>query len=449
MRINNGLDTIAVEDVAITVVFTNEAGEPVVATSEPDNTDAAFFIRVDAMAGISDIDGAGTVAPGTSADIYWLIIPAPGTGGETPAGQLHYVGATLRYTLGGAPETVEVTPDYILVKPMPELTLDYFLPHEVYADDAFTPEIEPAEPFSLGVRVVNAGHGTARNLKIDSAQPRIVENELGLLIDFRILGSSVNDEPADADLLIEFGDLPPSTATVGRWQMATTLSGEFTEFRADFSHADELGGELTSLIDAVNAHLLVHDVLVDLPGRDAVRDFLASDGDTLWVYESSGLDTTVSDQSDAAQLVVVGQSGEQASYSLSAPPTAGFLFVRLPDPHAGTKAITSVVRADGKTLSSHNVWRSRTRGEGAQWDHYINLFDANSSGQYALTMQTDSAAPQPPVLQFIPNRQIAEGHNLAFIVEASDPNGTVPTIAAVPLPAGASLTDETTTNIAT
>jgi hypothetical protein len=104
------------------------------------------------------------------------------------------VGATLRYTMGGDEQVVEVSPDYIFVKPMPQLQLDYFLPHEVFGDDAFTPEIEDAVPYSLGVRVKNFGAGDAKTLAIESAQPKIVENDQGLLIDFLITGSEVNGE---------------------------------------------------------------------------------------------------------------------------------------------------------------------------------------------------------------------------------------------------------------
>ncbi|MEN8221374.1 MAG: hypothetical protein ABFS56_34530, partial [Pseudomonadota bacterium] len=163
-------------------------------------------------------------------------------------------------------------------------------------------EIEPPVPYTLGVRIKNDGHGVARQLKIESAQPRIVENELGLLIGFEIIGSSVNNQPANPSLLIDFGDIEASKTAVGRWQMITTLSGEFTEFNANFTHADELGGELTSLIEATNTHFLEKDVLVDLPGRDDIRDFLAKDGDILRVYESHGLDTEVNDHSGNATL---------------------------------------------------------------------------------------------------------------------------------------------------
>jgi hypothetical protein len=55
----------------------------------------------------------------------------------------------------------------------------------------FTSIVEPSVPYSLAVMIQNSGKGTARNVQIASAQPRIVENEKGLLIDFKILGTEV------------------------------------------------------------------------------------------------------------------------------------------------------------------------------------------------------------------------------------------------------------------
>ena len=48
--------------------------------------------------------------------------------------------------------------------------------------------------------------------------------------------------------------------------MITTLSGEFTEFRASYTHAPELGGRDTSLIRDINAYFIVHEVMNDQPG---------------------------------------------------------------------------------------------------------------------------------------------------------------------------------------
>ncbi|MDY6974073.1 MAG: hypothetical protein SV775_17430 [Thermodesulfobacteriota bacterium] len=436
MRINNGLSHIALEDIAVEVSFTDEEGEVVLASSDPDNPDAIFFIKVDSMQNIDDISGTGTIEPSTSADIHWLIIPAPGASNGLEMGTLYYVGARLTYTFGGEEHMTEVMPDYIFVKPMPELVLDYFIPEEVYGDDAFTTEIEPPIPFTLGVRVKNNGYGTARELKIDSAQPKIVENELGLLIGFVIEGSHVNDEPASESLLADFGSIEPNASKVARWIMTCTLSGTFVEFDAEFSHSDELGGELTSLIQEVNTHFLVRDVLVDAQGRDSIRDFLARDGSVYRVYESESTETEVYNQSAASTL-----NGSGDLYTLSTPVTAGLIFVKLPDPHYGQKEISEVIRSDGKNIGTENAWLSKTRN-GQAWDYFINLFDANSTGSYTVTFGDPSSQSHAPVLQFIPDRSFIEGETLAFIVEASDPDGTIPSLNAAPLPALAEFEDQ-------
>jgi len=342
MRINNGLTTSPLENVDVEVFFTDDSGGPVLASSDPNATDARFFIRLDTMTGINNVTGTGTVAPATSADIHWLIIPAPGASNGLASGTLYYVGATLTYTVGGVENVTEVTPDHIFVKPMPMLTLDYFLPREVYGDDAFTLEVEPPVPFSLGVRVSNHGNGTAQKLKIDSAQPAIVDNAQGLLVSFQIEGSSVNDQPATPSLLAGFGDIPAGSAAIARWLMTCSLSGRFVDFTAVYSHADELGGELTSLLEAVNTHPLIRDVLVDLPGRDQVRDFLAKDDDVYRVYESDSADTAVTDHSPNASLVPANGADPNEPYSLTFPAAPGFTFVKLVDPFGNERLLQEV-----------------------------------------------------------------------------------------------------------
>ncbi|MBW2055653.1 MAG: hypothetical protein JRI29_08165, partial [Deltaproteobacteria bacterium] len=76
MHINNGLSHITLQDVDVNVSFTDEEGNSVLASSNPANTDALFYIRVDSMDNIENIDGSGTVDPSSAADIHWLIIPA-------------------------------------------------------------------------------------------------------------------------------------------------------------------------------------------------------------------------------------------------------------------------------------------------------------------------------------------------------------------------------------
>ncbi len=441
MRITNGLAGISLENVRVAVSFADGEGNPVPAGADPDDSGALFFIRSDGMQNIDDVDGGGTLAPASTADIHWLIIPAPGASNGLESGKMYYVGATLSYTINGQAHSTEVSPDYIFVKPLPLLSLDYFLPDEVFADDAFTTAVEPPVPFSVGVRVNNGGAGVARNLKIDSAQPRIVENEQGLLINFVIDASTVGGRPAHDSLLVDFGDVAPGAAATARWVMHCTLSGRFVEFSAEFSHAGELGGQLTSLIEAVNTHFLVRDVLVDLPGRDGIRDFLARDGGVLRVYESQNTETEVTDQSDAATLHYLDPDGAGIRYTLDTAPTAGLLYVRLPDPHQGGKIITAAVRSDGKRIRPENVWLSKTR-DGQSWKYFVNLFDANGTGRYTLTFDDPASLPRAPVLQFVPDKSRVEEERLSFLVTASDPDGTVPVLSAGPLPAGARFTDQ-------
>ena len=420
MQINNGLTTIALEDVLVDVLFTDEAGDPVRATSNPDDPDALFFIRISSMEGIADVSGRGRVAPSTTADIHWLIIPAPASVADAPTGKLYFVGARLTYLLGGEEHVTEVTPDYITVKPMPLLQLDYFLPDEVYGDDPFTTVTEPSIPFSLGVRISNNGQGTAGKFKISSAQPKIVENEQGLLVDFLIEGSEVNGVVAPDTLLVEFGDILPGATTIGRWLMTCSLSGRFVEFNAEYSHADDLGGELTSLLKAVNTHFLVQDVLVDVAGRDGIRDFLGKDGDVYRVYESDAGVAEVADLSSEAQLRLVQDHGDKAIYELQVPPTAGFLYLRFDDPEAGSKIISTISRSDGKVIKKENGWLSGKRVN-ADWSYFGNIFDFNSSGTYTITFIDSSLAPKPPQFSEQSDPVHKEGEELTFLIKLDEP----------------------------
>src|SRR4030042_5409094 len=76
MAINNGLSHITLENVDIDVTFSDKDGNSVLASSDPNNTNALFFIRIDSMENITNVSGSGTVHPSSTADIHWLIIPA-------------------------------------------------------------------------------------------------------------------------------------------------------------------------------------------------------------------------------------------------------------------------------------------------------------------------------------------------------------------------------------
>ena len=96
-------------------------------------------------------------------------------------------------------------------------------------------------PFSLGVLVSNAGYGKARDLRITSGQPEIIENEKGLLIKFEIISAQLGDKPSSPSLTVTFGDIEPSSTKVARWQMTSSLKGTFSNFSATFENINPLG----------------------------------------------------------------------------------------------------------------------------------------------------------------------------------------------------------------
>ncbi|MGH1542729.1 MAG: CSLREA domain-containing protein [Arenicella sp.] len=445
LKIENTLVDKTIENIDVDVLFVDENEDPVLASSDPNNTNAKFFIRVNSLEGIDNVEGTGSLEGGKTAVVKWLIIPAPGSSGNIPSGKLYFVSADFNYELDGQDGTIPVAPDSIYVKPMPLLSLDYFLPRDVFADNPLTQNVvEPIEPFTLGVRVQNNGSGTANKLKIESAQPKIVENESGLLIDFTLLNSYVQDAAVNNSLLIDFGDIPSQQSRMGRWNMTTTLSGRFSEFTADFTHADELGGELTSLLEQVNTHTLIQDVLVDESGRDSVKDFLAADVfdttvmeyDLIKVYESNSTTTPVTNQSATAGL---NTSGDEADgYTFSFNPTAGFAYAEVSDPFSGSKEVRRVLRSDGKELNLNNVWFSRRYNRTSKQTEYLfSVFDSNTSGEYRVFVGTPEVLPRPPVIQFIALKTVVEGQQVGFVVEASDPDGTLPTLLVNNLPVGA------------
>jgi len=440
MQISNGLTTVSLQDVNIEVLFTDENKNPVRATSNPDDPDALFFIKIESMEGIDNVSGTGAVAPSTTADIHWLIIPAPASVVDYPQGALYYVGARLSYSLNGEENSTTVTPDYINVKPLPLLSLDYFLPEEVYGDDPFTAEEEPSVPFSLGVRIANNGQGVAGDVKIDSAQVKITDNDQGLAVDFFITGTEVNGEVAPDSLLLRFGDLAAGSTAIGRWLMTCSLSGRFTEFDAQFIHSDDLGGELTSIIEEINQHFLVRDVLVDLPGRDTVRDFLGRDGVSYTVYESDAGISAVSDMSDNVAITHDGGSGLETVYTLKIPPTEGFIYFTFDDPEQGSKIIKEIVRSDGKVIKPDNAWLAKKRVD-ADWSYSANVFDFNTSGTYIMTMIDPSLAHQPPEFEDLSDPVVKEGGVLEFLVKLKCSEGDLIRLDVSQLPVGAEFID--------
>jgi hypothetical protein len=286
LEITNGNAANALQTVLVTLKITDTAGK---------DATGKYGIKGPVLTNLTAVDGSGSIAPGAVGSAVYTIVP---TRDAAPlVATVYYVGGTLSYTDPdtGIVVTHDLIPAAITVQPDPLLTLNYFLQRDVIGDDPFTEAVEPSQPFDLGLMVTNSGHGTAQDFTITSAQPRIIENEKGLLIDFRIIGSQVGDQPVTPSLTLNMGNIGPGQTQTGVWQLTASLQGLFTDYSATFEQNDNFGNPKTSLIDSVNIHTLIDAVEDDRPGADHVADFLVDDDhdpnalpDTLYLSDGAG-----------------------------------------------------------------------------------------------------------------------------------------------------------------
>lgn len=429
MKINNGLIGIDLTEVQVVIHITDEEGDTVssVDISNLNTATNALFFKQDPTFGGSINSLPGTVDGGTSGEMNWLLIPAIGASDDNPEGKIYYVGATLTYTLQGKEETVEVSPDYIFVKPMPYLELDYFLPGDVYGDDPMTTDAkEDIIPFPFGLRILNSGFGGVKEVNIDSGQPKIIANELGLKVDFSITGSSMHGDPVLPGLLLDFGDFESMQSKMGFWEMTSSLSGSFSNFTASITHSDELGGIVTSLINSTNVrtHIHIKDVIVDLPDRDRVVDFLTADDGGMVFESEDGLDTSV-DFIEAA----MPSAGNALTFRFTESSSNEFVYGKVSNPFEESKLLKEVVRSDGKRMHSSNAWLSKDKEGGTAWKYYFNVFDVNGSDySYSVVYENLDAGNKAPEIYYIGPQVAYVGQPTVFLVMASDPDGTVPSL---------------------
>ncbi|HEY9173602.1 MAG TPA: hypothetical protein VI136_15050, partial [Verrucomicrobiae bacterium] len=264
LEIENRTPDTSLTNVFVRLEFFDSAGA---------NTGERFVVTATNLAGLSSVDGSGVVASNTTGRVEFTLLP---TADAAPVGATPYlVAGELRYTLGGQQFVIPLTPAPITVLPDPSLTIRYFHQRDVFSDDPHTVEIEPAIPYALGMIVQNTGNGTARNVRVTSGQPKIVDNEKGLLIDFQLIASEVAGQNFTPSLTVNLGNIPPGTNAIAKWLFTSSLQGLFIDYSATFEHLDGLGHARLSLVDDVEIHEMLH--IVNAAEGDSLPDFLVND----------------------------------------------------------------------------------------------------------------------------------------------------------------------------
>lgn len=389
---------LALRDISVELVVLDERGAEV---------SDRFGVRGPDLEAWSAVDGTGTIDPHRTGRATWTLIPGQEAAGDGPVA--YAVGGTLRYTQEGLRVTVPLSAVVIRVHPNPRLFVKYFHQRDVFSDDPYTDVVEPAIPYSLAVLVENRGRGDARNVRITSGQPSLIDNEKGLLIDFQILATEVAGRSLNPSLTVDFGAITNGQSAVGRWLLTSTLQGLFTEYTATFEHLDGLGNTRLSVIEDVSIHELIHLVQAGGAFEDGKPDFLVNEipdagdlPDTL--YLSDGRTNRVSAVESGS--VDAPPTATRRSVLLTAPMPHGWGYLRMPEPSAGRLTLRRIIRADGTEVAfGTNAWTTdRTfpgLGRRPIREHRLHLLDYNSSGRYTLeyeeTEPRDTRAPESHV----------------------------------------------------
>jgi len=366
LTISNGNETKEIKDVNLDLIITNEEGNDMT---------HLFQINKDAF-----LSGTGFVNAKDSQAGTVMFIP---TKEAAPTVATSYsFGGTLSYLDPNTGEkvTVKLYPVTLEVNPSPDLVLHYFMQRDIIGDDPLTEKIEPMVPAEMALLIKNEGYGIAKNVQVQSVQPEIIENKLGLLIDFEIIGSNFNNEPKQLGLLnVDFGNIEPQKSAIGQWWFTSTLLGHFTEYDLKVKHLSSYGNKNLSLIKASYVHELIKGVKAYGTGQDDIGDFLVNDipdsNDTPdAIFYSNGESDEVYKVSNASVSNLISLSKLTSTLTMNSSKT-GWNYGYLTDPGKDKFKLERVVRnSDNLELPIENFWQTFvTLRDGADPKYENNL----------------------------------------------------------------------------
>ncbi len=313
------------------------------------------------------LNGTGLVSPNSKGKGVAIFIP---TKEAAPTVKKSYsFGGILSYFDVDRNERVNITlnPVTLEVNPSPDLILDYFLQRDIISDDALTEDIvESTIPAELSLMISNDGYGLARNVNVESMQPRIVENKKGLLIDFKMIGSNFNNEPRQLGLLnVNFGDIEPKKSAIGQWYFTSSLLGHFVKYDIKVNHTSSFGNANLSLIKSYAVHELVKSVKDYGSGKDDISDFLVNDNsdandtpDRIYFSNSNGASEAVLSAESVESSNIIAASSLITKITIK-PVTTGWHYGNIADPGGKQYKLNKVIRdKDNVEIPLANFWQT-------------------------------------------------------------------------------------------
>ena len=306
-----------------------------------------------------------------------LFIPSKYAAPDEPVD--YSFGGTLSYVdpNSGLEVTRELYPVTLTVKPSPELDLTYFMQRDLYGDDALTEEVEPMVPGEFAVLINNKGNGDATNVRMVTKQPKIIENEKGLYIDFEFVSSQLNGQEKTLamgeTIPTDFGTISAHSQAYAQWWLQSSLLGHFVDYDIQATHVTSYGNENLSLLDQVTIHELIHGFTpaagVVNGGPAVARGFLVNDisdfndmPDRIYFTDATQQEVEL-----ATDAVLRKQSNTEYTLTIT-PSKAGWNYGSVLDPTGRRQLVRVVRQRDGAELPVDNIWKTdRTLVDGKDW----------------------------------------------------------------------------------
>ncbi|GFR43029.1 hypothetical protein Agub_g4033, partial [Astrephomene gubernaculifera] len=331
----------------------------------------AFAVGLPTVEGMTT-DASGLVLPaGGVSSMRWLLVPREAA--ALQADTWYYVGGQVTYIPGpGLPaEVLPLEPADVRVSPEGRLEVRYYIEKDVQGDNPFTPAVEPSVPAALVTLLHNVGSGVARGVAMQSLQPKIVENDKGLMISFNIVNVTVNGRPAPAALQASVGDMQPGSTSMVQWWITASLQGTFSGINATFSSRNPLNDPTLSTVTNVTLYDLLHLVHLGGAADDGLPDML------------------VSAQSGSTIPAAIHSSRDGAILPVSVVPSAALTNISTGGPSG---ALTLTIRVDGTQLTAPPVSAGGSTGSGWQYLRISSPPALQPSSDWVLRTATATSA---------------------------------------------------------
>jgi hypothetical protein len=396
LTVYNGHESIAMENVRLNLVVRDENGN--IATSHE------FQINNESMKEFGgDLNGYWSLDAKKTGSATVVFIPTKYAAPTVPVN--YSFGGSLSYTdpFTGLEVKRDLYPATLTVNPSPNLDLTYFMQRDILGDDPLTPEVEPIIPAEFSLLIHNVGVGEATNIRMVTQQPKIVDNQKGLFIDFELFSSQLNGGEhtlaLGGSVPTEFGNIPTGKTAYAQWWFSGSLLGHFTEYDVQATHVSSYGNPDLTLLNEVSIHELIRSIRTKDTDQSLLTGFMVNDipdaedlPDRL--YLSNG---TIESVAYTGNITCVSEGNNQ--YRLTVTPSAiGWNYGAINDPTVGRQQLVEIKRvSDNAVIDLRNCWQTdRTLRDGKDplYENKLHLAEKFGSGseQYLL-----SFTPRPDV----------------------------------------------------